>query len=225
MKSLQKLGGIGALVAAATFVIGLVMFGTMLIDYTTATEPAQAVEFLVNNQVPLYVWNIIITIIFGIAIVPLALAMRDHLDGPLSRIAAVFGLIWSGVIIATGMITNIGIGTVAHLNETSPQTAATVWSALDAVQNGLGGGNEVVGGVWVLLLSVAALGAGVFPRWLNYLGVVMGIAGIVTVIPPLENVGAVFGIGLIVWFVTVGVNLYRGHTAVAPLETTVPVRA
>ena len=225
MKSLQKLGGIGALVAAATFVIGLVMFGTMLIDYTTATEPAQAVEFLVNNQVPLYVWNIIITIIFGIAIVPLALAMRDHLDGPLSRIAAVFGLIWSGVIIATGMITNIGIGTVAHLNETSPQTAATVWSALDAVQNGLGGGNEVVGGVWVLLLSVAALGAGVFPRWLNYLGVVMGIAGIVTVIPPLENVGAVFGIGLIVWFVTVGVNLYRGHTAVAPLETAVPVRA
>lgn len=225
MKSLQKLGGIGALVAAATFVIGLVMFGTMLIDYTTATEPAQAVEFLVNNQVPLYVWNIIITIIFGIAIVPLALAMRDHLDGPLSRIAAVFGLIWSGVIIATGMITNIGIGTVAHLNETSPQTAATVWSALDAVQNGLGGGNEVVGGVWVLLLSVAALGAGVFPRWLNYLGVVMGIAGIVTVIPPLENVGAVFGIGLIVWFVTVGVNLYRGHTAVAPVETTVPVRA
>jgi hypothetical protein len=225
MKSLQKLGGIGALVAAATFVIGLVMFGTMLIDYTTATEPAQAVEFLVNNQVPLYVWNIIITIIFGIAIVPLALAMRDHLDGPLSRIATVFGLIWSGVIIATGMITNIGIGTVAHLNETSPQTAATVWSALDAVQNGLGGGNEVVGGVWVLLLSIAALGAGVFPRWLNYLGVVMGIAGIVTVIPPLENVGAVFGIGLIVWFVTVGVNLYRGHTAVAPVETTVPVRA
>jgi hypothetical protein len=65
----------------------------------------------------------------------------------------------------------------------------------------------------------------VFPRWLNYLGVVMGIAGIVTVIPPLENVGAVFGIGLIVWFVTVGVNLYRGHTAVAPVETTVPVRA
>ncbi len=225
MKSLQKLGGIGALVASATFVIGLVMFGTMLIDYTTATEPAQAVEFLVNNQVPLYVWNIIITIIFGIAIVPLALAMRDHLDGPLSRIATVFGLIWSGVIIATGMITNIGIGTVAHLNETSPQTAATVWSALDAVQNGLGGGNEVVGGVWVLLLSIAALGAGVFPRWLNYLGVVMGIAGIVTVIPPLENVGAVFGIGLIVWFVTVGVNLYRGHTAVAPVETTVPVRA
>ena len=60
MKSLQKLGGIGANVAAGTFVVGLVMFATMLSDYTTADTPAAAVGFLVDHQLPLHVWNIII---------------------------------------------------------------------------------------------------------------------------------------------------------------------
>jgi hypothetical protein len=215
---MQRMGGVGAFVAAATFVVGLVMFATMLIDYTTATDPAEAVEFLVDNQLPLYVWNLVITIVFGIALVPLVLALRDRLGNATSslpRVASVFGLIWSGVIIATGMITNIGYGTVVDLHATNPETATTVWSALDAVQNGLGGGNEVLGGLWVLLLSVAALGVGAFPRWLNYLGVVMGVAGLVTVVPPLQDAGVVFGLGLIVWFVGVGASLLRDQSASA----------
>ncbi|KAA3640760.1 MAG: hypothetical protein DWP92_02420 [Armatimonadetes bacterium] len=44
-------------------------------------------------------------------------------------------------------------------------------------------------------------------RWVNYLGVVMGVAGLVTVVPALEEVGAVFGLGLIVWFTSVGITL------------------
>ena len=141
MKAMQKLGGIGAFVAAATFIVGLVMFATMLIDYTTATEPAVAVEFLVDHQVPLYLWNLVITIVFGVALVPLVMALRDRLgagSAPLPRVGTVFGLIWAGLIIATGMITNIGYGTVVDLHATDPEKASTVWAALDAVQNGLG---------------------------------------------------------------------------------------
>lgn len=215
MKSLQRTGGIAAYVAAATFVFGLAMFVTLLIDYTTAADSSEAVEFLVDNRFALHVWNTTITIVFGIALVPLVLALRDRLGdaGPLVRIASVFGFLWTGVIIAAGMVANIGYGVVADLFETNPDTARTVWSALDAVQNGLGGGNEVIGGVWVLLLSVAALGLRAFPRWLNYLGLAMGVAGLLTVVPVLEDVGAVFGIGLIVWFVVVGRDLQRSSAA------------
>jgi hypothetical protein len=90
--------------------------------------------------------------------------------------------------------------------------AATVWAGLDAVAKGLGGGNEILGGVWVLGLSIVALRARLFPRWTNYLGVIMGVAGLMTVIPPLEAVGAVFGLGLIAWFVAVGITLIKGHS-------------
>jgi hypothetical protein len=130
-------------------------------------------------------------------------------------VASVFGLIWSGVIISTGMIINIAYATVGNLQGTDPEMASTVWTTLDAVTNGLGGGNEVLGGVWVLGISIVALHERLFARWVNYLGVVMGVAGLATVVPPLEDVGAVFGLGLIVWFIAVGINLIkdRGRSA------------
>jgi len=217
MQSIQKMGGIGALVAAGTFVVGLAMFATMFGDLVTASDAAAAVEFIADNQVPLLLWNITITIVFGIVLVPLVLAIRDRLHdahSPLARVAAVFGLIWSGVIIATGMITNIAYVTVTDLHGTDPDTAATVWAGLDAVTNGLGGGNEVLGSVWVLGLSIVALRERLFARWTNYLGVVMGIAGLATIVPALEDVGAIFGLGLIVWFIAVGRTLI-GHAASA----------
>ena len=61
--------------------------------------------------------------------------------------------------------------------------------------DGLGGGNEIVGGLWVLLVSWAALRAGGLPRALNYLGLVIGVAGILTVVPALGELGAIFGLG------------------------------
>ena len=163
-----------------------------------------------DHHVPLYIWNNIILIVFGIVLVPFALALRERLgDSPLSRVATVFGLIWSGVIIAAGMITNITFGTIVDLQGTDPELATNVWVSLEVVRSGLGGGNEVLGAVWVLLLSVAALAGRVFPRWLNSLGIAMGVAGLATVVPPLEPVGAVFGLGLVVWFTRVAMTLVR----------------
>lgn len=214
MQSTQRLGGIGALIAAGTFVVGLAMFATILMDFVNATDPAEAVAFIADNQMALYVWNNIIHIVFGIALVPLVLAIGDRLrsaHSPLARISSVFGLIWAGVIIATGMVTNIAYATVSDLHATDPEMASTVWASLDAVTNGLGGGNEVLGGIWVLGISIVALRERLFARWINYLGVVMGVSALVTIVPALEDVGAVFGLGLIVWFAAVGITLIKDH--------------
>ena len=145
MQSVQKLGGIGALIAAGTFVVGLTMFATLFTDFVSAATPAAAVEFIADNQLALHLWNITTMIVFGIALVPLVLAIGDRLreaHSPLARVASVFGLIWSGVIIATGMITNVAYATVSDLHGTDPEMASTVWAGLDVVIDGLGGGNE-----------------------------------------------------------------------------------
>ncbi|MDH4017527.1 MAG: DUF4386 domain-containing protein [Actinomycetota bacterium] len=212
MQSTQRLGGIGALIAAGTFVVGLAMFATIFMDFVSATDPAEAVGFIVDNQLALHLWNIAIHIVFGIVLVPLVLAIGDRLrtaHSPLARVSSVFGLIWSGVIIATGMILNIAYTTVSDLQGTDPEMASSVWASLDAVTNGLGGGNEVLGGIWVLGISVVALRERLFARWVNYLGVVMGVSALLTIVPALEDVGAVFGLGLIVWFVAVGITLIK----------------
>ncbi|MFA9563459.1 MAG: DUF4386 family protein [Acidimicrobiales bacterium] len=230
MGEIRKVGGWAALVAAATFVFGIVMFATVLTDYTTGDPtPEESVAFLVDHQAAMYVWNVVIFIVFGLALVPLVLSLRERLKARapgLSQVGAAFGLIWAGLVLAAGMVSNIAIGTVADLHDTDPAGAEPVWSALDSVQNGLGGGNEIAGGVWVLLVSWAALKTGVLPRALSYLGMAAGVAGLVTIIPPLEAVGAVFGIGLIVWFVWVGIVLLRdgAPNGTSSLEREPPTR-
>jgi hypothetical protein len=213
MDQRQRIGGIAALIEAATFIVGIVMFVTVLADYTSGDPtPSESVTFLVDNQVTLHVWNLVIFIIFGLALVPLVLALHERLKNrspALAQVSTAFGLIWAGLVLAAGMVTNIGIGTVADLHDSDPARAETVWSALDSVQNGLGGGNEIAGGVWLLLVSLAARRAGALPVGLNYLGVISGVAGLITIVPPLEAVGAVFGLGLIVWFAWLGTLLLR----------------
>ena len=212
-RQMQRTGGAAALIAAATFLFGIVMFATVLTDYTTGDpSPEESVAFLIDNQAAVYLWNLVIFIGFGIALVPVVLALRERSmagSAVVSQAGGAFGLIWAGLVLAAGMVSNVAIGTVVDLHGSDTAQAATVWSALDSVQNGLGGGNEIAGGVWVLLVSWAALKTAALPRALSYLGMVSGAAGLATVVPALEAIGGVFGIGLIVWFAWVGILLLR----------------
>ena len=215
---LGRIGGAAALLAAGTFAYGIAMFATSLADYTDPdATPAESVDFLVDHQGQLLAWYIGIFIVFGAALVPLALALRQRLvdRAPiLANTAAVFAAIWAALMFATGMISNIGIEAVADLADSDPDRAASVWSAIDAVTNGLGGGNELVGSIWIGLVSVAGFATARLPRWLNATGVVTAIAGLVTVVPDFEAAEMVFGLGSIIWFIGVGITLLRDRTSV-----------
>lgn len=215
VKDFQKIGGVAALIQAAAFVVGFALFLTLLIPagYDSGNDPLQSVAFLSNNQTTMYIWNLIIYVVFGIALVVLALALYERLKvgaPAMAQTATAFGLIWAGLVIASGMVANIGLGTVVDLYGKDPAQAASAWLTLRSVESGLGGGNEIAGGMWVLLASWAALRAGGLTRALNYLGVALGVSGLLTVVPALEMFGAIFGLGLIVWFVWVGIAMLRG---------------
>ncbi|MEZ8825872.1 hypothetical protein AB6E04_16055, partial [Vibrio amylolyticus] len=60
--------------------------------------------------------------------------------------------------------------------------------------------------LWVLLLSLAALKATIFPRGLNYLGISVGCAGISTIYPA-EVLTEIFGITQVLWFFWLGLSM------------------
>ena len=73
-------GAIGGLVAAATFVFGIALFVTSLSDYTDAdATPAESVDFLIGHQTNLFVWYLVIFLVFGVAIIPIARARHRRL--------------------------------------------------------------------------------------------------------------------------------------------------
>jgi hypothetical protein len=158
---LQRVGGAAALLAAGTFGYGIVLFGTTLADYTDPdATAADSVDFLIGHQGALLSWYVGIFLVFGAVPVPLALALRQRFEDRtpgLANAGMVFAAIWATLMFATGMVSNIGVEAVADLAETDPGSAATVWSAIDTVTNGLGGGNEIVGGIWIALVWIAGM--------------------------------------------------------------------
>ena len=224
MNEFQRVGGIAALVMAGTFVIGFALLVTLLDGTGFGSEdPVAAVGFLADNQSVLSVWYLTIYVVFGIALVVTSLALHQRLrdrSPALSQIATAFGLIWAGLVLASGMIAVVGMGVVVDLYATNPDQAGSVWLAIESVQFGIGGGIEIVGALWVFLLSWTMFRLGELPRALSFLGLAVGAAGMITLVPALELFGAVFGLGLIVWFVWTGVTMVRSDPETVRLTDT-----
>jgi len=216
MSKLQKWGGAAALYEALAYIIGFIGF-MAVVNVGGIADPLEKVAAIVENQGLLTALHLVVYVAWGAALVVLSLALHERLDGrasPLARTATAFGIIWSVLVIASGMIYNVGMETVAGLQASNPELAATVWLAIESVFNGLGGGVEVVGGIWVLLLSVAGLRNGRLPRLFNYFGFLVGAAGVVSVVPALSEISAsIFGLTQIVWFAWLGIALLRRPVA------------
>jgi hypothetical protein len=215
MKNLQKMGGIAALYAGVAFIVGMLGF---LLVVGWPDDPVQQVAVLVNNQVSLHILYVIVYQVWAVFLVVLTLALYERLkaDSPaVMQTATAIGIIWATVVIASGMIFNIGMDNVVDLHGEDPAQATTVWLVIESVSDAIGGGNEILGGLWVLLISWAALQSRGLPRALNYLGIVIGAAGILSALPGLGDVGLIFGLVQIVWFIWVGIVMLRGGPGAA----------
>jgi Domain of unknown function (DUF4386) len=220
LQKIQKMGGVAALIQAATYMVGIGLALTLLAPVLDA-DPDQYVAFLADNLTLMHIWHLIIYLVNGVFLVVLVLALHERLKASspaMAQTATAFGLIWAGLVIASGMLIINDAGVVVDLYDKDPAQAASVWLALSAVEEGLGGAIELPGGLWVLLLSWAALRTRGLPRALNYLGVAIGAAGILTVVPALNVLGAVFGLGFIVWFVWVGIVMLRSRPGAAYMK-------
>lgn len=210
--NLQNLGGWSSIIAGCSWIFGFVLFATVFNPLVGGELGAvETVDFINKNQITFYVWNLVIYVLFGVVQIILTLAIHQRLKDrspALSQIAAALGLVWSTLVIGSGMVSNIGAATVIEMSSTAPEQAGTVWVAIDAVSRGIGGGNEIVGGLWVALLSLAAIRGGL-PRKLSIVGLIFGVSGIVTLVPILTDLGAIFGLGMIVWYIWCGLVLVR----------------
>ena len=189
------------------------MLFLVVLDYPSITDSAQKVALLVEQQAVIFWTNLLMYVFFGLVLVVLALALYDRLrEGApaLAQVATVMAIIWAGSLVASGMIANAGIAPVLALYAQDPAQAALTWQGFETVASGLGNGNgEILGGVWTLLISLAALRGGGLPKALNFLGLLVGSVGIVSILPGLTDLVGIFGLSQIIWFIGVGVILLR----------------
>jgi hypothetical protein len=226
------MGGIVALLAAATTLLGAVVFAALLapkgID-STGSDPGKTVALLVDNQGAMRAFNLIIFLAFGVTLIFLSLALCERLkagSAVLAQAVTIFTLVWAVLVIVVGTLSIIDLSTVVKLHGENPAQATTVWLTLNSVETGLGagGGETIVSGLWLLLLSWAALRARALPRLLIYLGVVTGVAGILSVLA-LTGLQAVYALGLIIWFAWLGIVMLRTSPVAAAKEPATGARS
>lgn len=214
MKNLQKFGGIAAFYMALAHLTGILVF-IVVLDYINITDLAQKVAVNIANQSIVFLTNLLMYVFFGFFLIVLSLALYDRLKSgapAMMQIAAAIGIVWAGSLIASGMVANAGLAAIIPLYAKDPAQASLTWQGIESVTNGLGNANgEILGGLMVLLVSLAGLRTHGLPKALNILGLLVGAVGIVTIIPALNNLVSVFGLGQIVWFIWLGIVLLRSQ--------------
>ena len=216
---LQASGGVAALYLAAAYVAGIAYF-LVGIDYPSVVDPLDKIALFARHLTGLQLTYLAIYVVFGFVLMVLAWALHGRLRdaAPTTmRLATSVALVWAGLLVAGGMVTNVAMETVVALHAADPSQAVTVWLATETITSGMTGGNgEVLGGLWTLLVSLAAWRGRSFPVPLIVVGMIAGAAGLVSALPGLAGLVAVFGLTQLVWFVGLGVVLLR-RPRVAPL--------
>jgi hypothetical protein len=205
-------GSAAAFYLATAYVAGIVYF-LVGVDYPSLVDPLDKILLFTRHLRGLQIAYLAIYVVFGFVLMVLAWALHGRLHGAAPatmRVATSVALVWAGLLVAGGMVTNVGMETVVALHAADPTQAATAWLAIEAVATGLTGGNgEVLGGLWTLLVSGAAWRGRSLPVPLIVVGMVAGVAGVASALPGLTALVAAFGLTQLLWFVGLGLVLLR----------------
>jgi hypothetical protein len=218
----QKAGGVAALYIALALLAAMPYF-LLVVDYQGAQTAAEKVALVVANYASMYAMYLVTYVFYGFALGVLAFALYDRLKAhapATMRAATAIGLLWSVALVTSGMVWNYGMTTIVALVKTDPAQAQLVWQSVEPIAEALGGaGGEILGGLWILLVSMVALRSGALPKLLGWFGVVIGVAGLSSVVPPLHDAAIVFGLMLIAWLVWLGVALMTTKATAAEADS------
>lgn len=210
MSGLRIPSGVSAILLGLIYVAAFIYFGAFF-SYPADGTPAEKMQFLSDHRLAVTVVYSSIYLLFGVLLAILVVGLNERLKSvspPMAALASLFGVIWVGLVIASGMVYTVGLAQSLRVLDGNVDAAFSLWTTVSVIGNSLGGGNEMVGGLWVLLASLAALRAGILPRPLNVLGCFVGIAGIATVYPA-DVFTEAFGLSQIAWFLWLGLAILR----------------
>jgi hypothetical protein len=209
--STDKLAFITSLYMAISYIAGMFIF-IFLLDYPNI-EPAGRINLLSEYTSLHYFTNLFLYVIFGFSLVLFSLSLYENFkegNRLLARTSVVTGIIWAGLLIASGMIANAGIAPTLEFLSQDPEEAKRFWRTIETVSNGLGGAHgEVAGGVFTVMVSLAAWQTVYSNRFLNYFGLITGTLGVASTFPDSNSLTGVFGITQAVWFIWSGTWFLR----------------
>jgi len=216
----RKAGGIASLVCGLTYIFGFVLFFGLIEAPADDTETSH-LTFLLSQRDTFFMGYIVIGIVFSLGLILLNQSLLKIYKST-SPITAQFnsslGNIWATFVLASTFIFLVSLPSLANYANTSEDNAVVVLNSVDIVIDALGGGIELLGALWVLLISYMGIKAKKYANIIHIMGVAVGIAGVLTLfsgisfletVPLFEATTAIFGLGQIVWFFALAIAMIK----------------
>ncbi|GAB58741.1 hypothetical protein RNAN_1729 [Rheinheimera nanhaiensis E407-8] len=213
--ALLRFGGLAAIGMALCYVAIAVIFFAML-SMPQGLDTAGKIQYVQQHHLLVASGYGIGYLLFGVLLAIVLQALQRVFANTSSAVAALaerFGNVWLVLMMASGMVALIGLQMVFRLMETDPQQAIALYNTRNMLTEALGGGIELAGGLWVLLLSISGLQQHRLGKGLHVLGLVVGALGILTVMHSLPYLKDAFGITQLIWFIWLGISLLRATKA------------
>lgn len=202
--------GVGAFFAMPMcYIVMFLIFGVAL-SFPQTESVSDKIAYIGSQQSLLSLANIVGYLLFGSLLLIAVQATHTRLNNLSSHLlnaASAFGFIWVVLMMASGMVALVGMNTMLSLFTKGSPHADTLFYVYTTVVNGLGGGIELVGGLWVLLLSIHGLRTAQLAKELHLLGLVVGAFGVLTLLQSIPAMKEAFGLSQIIWFVWMGFAL------------------
>lgn len=201
------IGIASSLYMALSYLIGIIIF-IVILRYPELTEAVDKVMITVEMKSMVFLTNLIMYVLFGPVLVLFILFLKSMLkssESVLVKFSSIIGYIWAGSLTACGMIANGALEPISRLFADNPDQAVYLWQMVDSVSTSIGNGNgEILGGLMTLGFGIAMFRDDHFSRGVGVLGIIVGVIGVVSLMPGLADLAILFGILQLVWFVLTG---------------------
>lgn len=190
------------------YILGIIYF-MVITNYGDLVSVQDKIAFFSNNYLSMFFVMNLIYVVFGILMVFLSFLFYSLCTkNLLNKVGLAFGLFWSFAVILAGTLFNIGMNKVLEITIVNPDLAIQTWTIIEIIFSSIGGGTEILGGIWILIISILAFKEKFFNKFISVLGLVIGTSGILSHIPHLEFFQIVFGLLQIIWFFAISYPLF-----------------
>ncbi|MDO6447029.1 hypothetical protein Q4493_14760 [Colwellia sp. 1_MG-2023] len=209
----ERQGAIAAMVCALCFIIGLAVVLLIVPDFNQNAE--QRLVVFMKHKLLMQVWYFVVYVVFGVSLLALSrslLAQRTGEHSFLEQMSSLVSYLWACYILACGLIAILSIEFIFTNNSNGTNNISEAWRQIYNVQMGLGEGVEWVGAIWVIFMNSCLHYQNRFPKSLIIMGFIIAAIGMLTLYPPLAEIGAIFGLLQIFWFLAISILLLRKDT-------------
>lgn len=206
-KSHSIVGIITSLYMALAYLGGIIIF-IFLLRYPEITGDVEKVNIIIEKKNMIFITNLILYVLFGPALILFILFLNTFIEDRnnlIVKFSTIIGYIWAGSLTASGMIANGSIEPIISIFYDNQVQAIYLWKMLDIVSLSIGNGNgEILGGIMTLGFGFIMLKEKHFSKILGLFGIIIGIIGIVSLVPFLSDFTIMFGLLQLIWFLASG---------------------